>query len=1210
MQHCRCASKEKTPVGVRALLLVIPALVLGTGTVFAEKQTFDIEGEFAIPEISGGGDPSEVEIPVSGVTGTITGVSFSIAGSGNCSDADDSAAFGVEHPWVGDLRFVLESPIGTQVVLFDQPNNGGGGANICQLVLDDEALIPFEQSLSSSAPFQGHYSPDGSLSDFDGQDPAGTWKLIISDLTPGDTGTLRRCSLHINTDPGTPAPPPIVGIDTPAGDAETQQNFLEFTGYASNEPGDVEEVTYTVVPVSAKGATTLTGNAVDTSGDGSFSSWSADVPMNNGLNNVFIHAVSSSGARSAFALRRVLSDAELNLPPTLAVNQPSDPDNDRIVQFSSATTEVVFAGTASDPDGSVSSVEFTTDTGANPVYSPVDTFAGNAWTHALSVSPGMNDVSFRAIDNQGRPSEVADWQVIISDINVPPFISATDPDPLAFGSTEVTVTGTASDPDGFVVLVEYRVQMETVVNPPETKYSVPLARFKGTSGEEEENPWLEATSLAPNFAQWSFTTSDFGSDPNMDVSTFYEVRATDNGGAVSGNEEVEIIVKQPTIDPPTVAIIDPAMDIVVDSATGSITVSGTSTSGTNSVEIVQHRVTDLNGTSTYIPATDTSAGNDFSTWEFTRSLSVGSNLIQVRAIDTQDVTSAETEATARTITREQPSNLPPDVVISFPVGNQTVSEQTTSIPFSGAASDPDGNDDIAGVTWQSGPDMDSLGDPQYVRNDTGDWSNWSFDAPLQSFDNYVVVRAFDRLGEFSEDRIRVIERQANDVELLITSPVEGFVALNRENSVDVKGRATIGVEGLSVVQYRVTTETAFDPEPKMEFLPATPRQVTTPWVDANDDIGDFTRWSFTAPLGVGTNTVEVQSLDAQSSQITQIERGIFRRGPGILTDLMVLTDDPTDDFGGDVWGSENVEGFFQVPFQFGPTGFKHDPSAGWLSAAGDFSGNDLTDFIAVTPFGVLFTVGNTGARTVGPAIMRGAGYSVSPDQGRTVLIGDFDGDGFDDAAQINTAGDVLIGWNDGVGGIPAPVLVANAGLMFDPSNGYWLTVGDVNGDGSDDIIQIGPAPANAEVLLSDGSRGFFANEDWGFVSFVWDPDNQAAVHAGDFNGDGLDDLATINNATEAVVSLSTGTSFTPPQVWGTSLGFHDDPNRGLGWWVFALDATGDGVDDLVQLNEFGEAWIAESTGRGSFESPGLNAALGFQHTPDGPWQTVPGWAVP
>ena len=50
---------------------------------------------------------------------------------------------------------------------------------------------------SGSAPFAGSFQPEGLLSDFDGEDPNGTWMLEVTDDAGGDTGTLNSWSITL-----------------------------------------------------------------------------------------------------------------------------------------------------------------------------------------------------------------------------------------------------------------------------------------------------------------------------------------------------------------------------------------------------------------------------------------------------------------------------------------------------------------------------------------------------------------------------------------------------------------------------------------------------------------------------------------------------------------------------------------------------------------------------------------------------------------------------------------------------------------------------------------------------------------------------------------------------------------------------------------------------------------------------------------------------
>ncbi len=147
-------------------------------------------------------DPAGVDVPltVSGFTSTIADLDFSIDGT-SCSATAGSTTVGVDHTWVGDLIFTLKSPSGTTVTLINQPTGGSGsnsGNNYCQTILDTQSGGPSIQSIvSAGAPFTGTFTPAGSLSAFNGENPNGTWMLNVSDNAGGDTGNVRFFSLHI-----------------------------------------------------------------------------------------------------------------------------------------------------------------------------------------------------------------------------------------------------------------------------------------------------------------------------------------------------------------------------------------------------------------------------------------------------------------------------------------------------------------------------------------------------------------------------------------------------------------------------------------------------------------------------------------------------------------------------------------------------------------------------------------------------------------------------------------------------------------------------------------------------------------------------------------------------------------------------------------------------------------------------------------------------
>ena len=100
----------------------------------------------------------------------------------------------ITHSFDADLDITIESPNGTIVEL--TTDNGGNGNNYKTTVFDDEASTSIT---AGSAPFNGSYQPEGSLSDFDGESPTGSWILHVTDDSGVDSGTLDKVTLWISS---------------------------------------------------------------------------------------------------------------------------------------------------------------------------------------------------------------------------------------------------------------------------------------------------------------------------------------------------------------------------------------------------------------------------------------------------------------------------------------------------------------------------------------------------------------------------------------------------------------------------------------------------------------------------------------------------------------------------------------------------------------------------------------------------------------------------------------------------------------------------------------------------------------------------------------------------------------------------------------------------------------------------------------------------
>jgi len=113
--------------------------------------------------------------------------------------SDLDVRISITHTNVFDLQIFLQSPVGTRICLnmYDF-REFFEGANYEKTIFDDEAELSIKQV---EPPFTGSFRPlePYKLSDFDGQDIYGIWRLQIYDAWDWDTGTLDRCELFITT---------------------------------------------------------------------------------------------------------------------------------------------------------------------------------------------------------------------------------------------------------------------------------------------------------------------------------------------------------------------------------------------------------------------------------------------------------------------------------------------------------------------------------------------------------------------------------------------------------------------------------------------------------------------------------------------------------------------------------------------------------------------------------------------------------------------------------------------------------------------------------------------------------------------------------------------------------------------------------------------------------------------------------------------------
>jgi beta-fructofuranosidase len=260
-------------------------------------------------------------------------------------------------------------------------------------------------------------------------------------------------------------------------------------------------------------------------------------------------------------------------------------------------------------------------------------------------------------------------------------------------------------------------------------------------------------------------------------------------------------------------------------------------------------------------------------------------------------------------------------------------------------------------------------------------------------------------------------------------------------------------------------------------------------------------------------------------------------------------------------------GWGQGGLHLAPLSFTSSNAGVFLGSSADFNGDGRDDVVTFThdPLADVYVALSNGAGFVGTTTKWHDFFALS---GETPLTGDFTGDGRDDIVTFTH-------------GSLADVFVApSTGTAFGASakwhdffalDGEVPAVGDVNGDGRDDIVTFTRnSLADVYVALSTGTS-FGPSVKW--HDFFGTAGESPGV--ADVNGDGRDDIVTFTHGSlaDVYVALSTGTGF------GASAKWHDSFAMGLNDARLG-DVNGDGRADLVQFTRDGVVSVALSTGNG------------------------------
>ena len=243
---------------------------------------------------------------------------------------------------------------------------------------------------------------------------------------------------------------------------------------------------------------------------------------------------------------------------------------------------------------------------------------------------------------------------------------------------------------------------------------------------------------------------------------------------------------------------------------------------------------------------------------------------------------------------------------------------------------------------------------------------------------------------------------------------------------------------------------------------------------------------------------------------------------------------------------------------------------------GDFNGDGIPDLAVVNAYASTITVllGNgDGTFTSTPLLATG----ISP---RSIVVGDFNRDGHIDLAvtvlnsnSINSSVNVFLGNGDGTftPSSLSPLAGQDAGTML---------VGDYNGDGLLDLAVVNGEAPGLTVLLGNGDGTFTPSTLSPQLGFA-----PSAIAQGDFNGDGILDLAVANFYNNNVTILLGAGDGTFGQIGTVTTGGYSNS-------IAVGDLNGDGKLDLAISNEYnGTVTILLGKGDGTFTaaaSPSLS----------------------
>lgn len=197
-----------------------------------------------------------------------------------------------------------------------------------------------------------------------------------------------------------------------------------------------------------------------------------------------------------------------------------------------------------------------------------------------------------------------------------------------------------------------------------------------------------------------------------------------------------------------------------------------------------------------------------------------------------------------------------------------------------------------------------------------------------------------------------------------------------------------------------------------------------------------------------------------------------------------------------------------------------------------------------------------------------------------LAAGDFNGDGYGDiSVAFTNFGAAMIG-NAGGGG--AMMAFASAAMQPNPvtSGARAIASADFNGDGINDVAYT-PFDAVSPIRMSNGGTSQFDPPNALSFQTTNMPTRATAIGAGDFDGDGVDDIAfttTLGGKNAICIHGSTDGTFNEKACWTSTTA---DAAADFGIGLLTADMDADGKDELLVVSKSGLISLTHSgTGKG------------------------------